>query len=76
MVGRGGGARIGNQRNKCTTCNNFAQNVMRITRGLLKAQHEEEYAQMRLRAEIELYPRVIEEFISQHPGCEREAAGA
>jgi ribosomal protein L19E len=67
MRGAGGGARIGNRRARCTTCNNFAQNVMRMTRRRLKELHEEEYAVIRLQVEADLYPQVIEDFISSHP---------
>jgi hypothetical protein len=67
MNGRGGGARIGNKRNACTTCNNFAQNVMRLTRTKLKSLHEAEYYALRLQAEASLYPHVLKRFIEQHP---------
>lgn len=60
--GVGGRARIGNNRNRCTTCNNFAQNVMRLTRKQLKERHSEEYESIRLRVEFDLYPQVIEDF--------------
>lgn len=62
-AGRGGAARIGNRRNKCATCNNFAQNVMRLTRTRLKAAHEEEYEALRLSVERDLYPQVAEDWI-------------
>ncbi len=62
--GAGGGARIGNRRNRCTTCNNFAQNVMRMTRKRLKELHEVEYEQIRLKVELDLYPQVIEDFVA------------
>lgn len=62
MRGVPGGARIGNRRNRCTTCNNFAQNVMRMTRKRLKERHEDEYAVIRLQVEMDLYPQVIENF--------------
>jgi len=56
----GGGARIGNRRSQCTTCNNFAQNVMRMTRKRLKEAHAEEYEVIRLKVELDLYPQVVE----------------
>lgn len=62
MTGRTGRARIGNRRNKCSTCNNFVQNVMRMTRKRLMELHAEEYQQIRLRVEMDLYPQVIEDF--------------
>lgn len=62
MRGVGGGARIGNRRNRCSTCNNFAQNVMRMTRKRLKEQHEDEYARIRMQVELDLYPQVIEDW--------------
>jgi len=69
MRGIGGGTRIGNRRNQCTTCNNFAQNVMRMTRTFLKEAHTEEYERIRLRVELDLYPQVLENFILQHPSA-------
>ena len=62
LHGIGGGARIGNRRNRCETCNNFAQNVMRMTRKRLKERHEEEYISIRVQVELDLYPQVIENF--------------
>lgn len=62
MRGVKGMARIGNRRSRCATCNNFVQNVMRLTRKRLKELHEEEYATIRLRVELDLYPQVIENF--------------
>lgn len=59
LRGVGGVARIGNKRNICTTCNNFAQNVMRRTRVVLKALHEDEYQGIRHQVEIEVYRDVI-----------------
>jgi hypothetical protein len=56
----GGMARIGNRRSQCQTCNNFAQNVMRITRKRLKESHPEEYDEIRQQVEKDLYPQVIE----------------
>lgn len=67
MRGLGGQARIGNRRNRCTTCNNFAQNVMRLTRSALKAKHLEEYETIRLRVERDLYPQVMEDWLEGHP---------
>jgi len=61
-AGRGGGARIGNRRSVCTTCNNFAQNVMRMTRKRLKQLHETEYETIRMSVELDLYPQVLEDF--------------
>lgn len=58
--GVGGKARIGNRRSTCTTCNNFAQNVMRLTRKRLKEAHPEEYEEIRVKVEMDLYPQVIE----------------
>jgi hypothetical protein len=68
MRGRGGAARIGNRRNSCDTCNNFAQNVMRLTRKRLADAHQNEYARLRLEVEVNLYPQVIETFNRKHPG--------
>lgn len=62
MNGRGGAARIGNRRSTCRTCNNFAQNVRRIATKRLRQKHEEEYAALRRRVEMDLYPQVIEEW--------------
>lgn len=67
MRGHVGRSRIGNRRNRCTTCNNFAQNVMRLTRKLLMERYPTEYQQLRLRAELDLYPQVLEDFLDTHP---------
>src|SRR5699024_935165 len=66
-AGRGGASRIGNRRNKCTTCNNFAQNVMRMTRKRLLEAYAEEYQQIRWKVELDLYPQVIEDYVAERP---------
>lgn len=58
--GRTGRVRIGNERTICSTCNNFARNVERRTRKELKDKYLEEYQRIRLKAEYDLYPQVIE----------------
>jgi hypothetical protein len=58
--------RIGNRRNACTTCNNFGQNVIRISRQRLKEKHTEEYNEIRLQVELDLYPQVIEEWSARN----------
>lgn len=73
--GREGGARIGNRRNQCTTCNNFAQNVMRLTRRRLKEQHAEEYERIRVQVELDLYPQVVQRFMDEHPRAARTEEG-
>lgn len=62
MRGHRGMSRIGNRRKNCTTCNNFAQNVMRMTRKRLIERYSEEYAEIRVRVELDLYPQVIEDW--------------
>lgn len=62
MRGTRGVARIGHQRKKCATCNNFAQNVMRLTGKMLKDRHPVEYVEVRFLVELNLYPQVIEDF--------------
>lgn len=57
-----GNARIGNRRATCALCNNFVQNVRRLTLKRLKEAHAEEYEQIRLRVELDLYPQVIEDW--------------
>jgi hypothetical protein len=57
-----GSARIGNRRSECTTCNNFAQNVMRMTRRRLLDLHRDEYAVIRIQVERDLYPQVLDDF--------------
>lgn len=61
--GHGGGTRIGNRRGTCSSCNNFNQRVVRLASKFLREKYPEEYAKLRLRAELDLYPQVIEEFI-------------
>lgn len=63
----GGQARIGNRRSMCTTCNNFAQNVMRMTRRMLAEMFPEEYARIRLETEVRLYRQVMEDFDQKYP---------
>lgn len=72
MKGYGGRARIGNRRGRCSTCNNFAQSVMRNTRKQLIELHAEEYMNLRLKAELEVYPEVLKTFISLHPVTARK----
>lgn len=57
-----GKARIGNDKRRCTTCNNFARNVYRITSNKLRAAHAGEFEELRLRTELDLYPQVLEEW--------------
>ncbi len=67
MRGETGQSRIGNRRNRCTTCNNFAQNVMRLTRKRLMELHREDYDEIRVRVELDLYPQVIESWNRKVP---------
>ena len=67
MRGRDGQIRIGNERNNCATCNNFVQNVMRLTRKLLMQRYPGEYAALRMQVEADLYPQVIEDFNRRYP---------
>lgn len=62
-----GSTRIGSRRNRCTTCNNFAQNVMRLTRKRLVEMYPEESARIRTRVELDLYPQVMEDWNRDHP---------
>ena len=62
MNGHEGAARIGNRRSRCRTCNNFAQNVRRIATSRLMQEHRDEYERLRVQAEMDLYPQVIEEW--------------
>ncbi len=57
--------RIGNHRRTCTTCNNFAQAVLRKVRARLLESHPEEAARFRLEAERELYIELIERWTRQ-----------
>jgi hypothetical protein len=65
--------RIGNQRRSCSTCNAFAQNVMRLTRKRLKEKYPEEYERIRLQVEMDLYPQVIETHAARYPETQRRA---
>jgi len=67
MRGKQGGQRIGNNRSVCATCNNFAQNIRRLASKRLKEKHPAEYEELRVRAELDLYPQVIEEFRAVYP---------
>lgn len=59
---KNGKARIGNYRNRCQTCNYFAQNVTRLASKMLRELHGEEYLALRLKVELDLYPQVIEDW--------------
>lgn len=67
MRGNEGIGRIGNRRNSCPVCNRWAQRVLRETRSRLMAMYPEEYGTLRLKVEIELYPQVMEEFLTKYP---------
>lgn len=59
--------RIGNQRERCRTCNNFSQAVMRLTRSRLMKQFSAEYQRIRITVEHDLYPQVIQDYERAHP---------
>ena len=40
---------------------------MRLTRKRLKEMHEDEYQLLRLQVERDLYPQVIEDWVTEHP---------
>lgn len=61
-MGFGGQARIGNRRSRCSTCNNFAQNVRRIAMNRVREEHPEDYNSFKLQAEVDLYPQVIQDW--------------
>lgn len=61
-------------RSTCTTCNNFAQNVRRMTLTRLKEAHPKDYETIRLRVEVDLYPQVLENFIATNPSARGEPA--
>lgn len=68
MRGVPGGCRIGNRRNKCGTCNRFAQHVRRSTWRQLAQLHAEEFGAMKRVAERELYPTILQEFVQLYRG--------
>lgn len=68
MSGVSGGARIGNRRNRCTTCNNWAQMVRRVSWKRMVEADPKAYEELRKRVEIELYPQVMEAFDARVPG--------
>lgn len=67
-----GANRIGNRRSSCDICNNFSQNVMRMTRKRLKELHEEEYQLIRMQVELDLYPQVIADWNAEYPDIRAE----
>jgi hypothetical protein len=73
MKGLGGVARIGNRRNSCKVCNQFAQAVRRRTWARLVDLHKEEFDQLRLVVELELYPNVIDQFLLRYPQARPDA---
>lgn len=66
MAGNDSPMRIGNRRNSCGTCNRFAQGVRRETLKELLKRHPEEALELRLRAELTLYPRLIKSFSAEY----------
>ena len=63
-----GGCRIGNNRSRdCATCNNWAQNVRRLSLNELKRMCPEQYEIARLKVEKDLYPQVYEAWMTEHP---------
>jgi hypothetical protein len=66
-AGRGGGARIGNKRRHCRTCNTWAANVSRLLAKRLKEKFPDEAAALRLQIEADMYPQVIEDYLRQGP---------
>lgn len=48
---------------------------MRLTRARLLERHPEEYTELRVKAELELYPKVLERFLEKYPTA-REVPGA
>jgi len=62
-----GTARIGSRRNTCPICNSFAQAVYKRARAALADRYPDEYAQLRIEAEVSLYPGVVETFLRNHP---------
>lgn len=71
LRGHGGQARIGNRRNSCETCNNWAQNIARMTGRELRQMHPDDYLAIRARIEADRYPLVIEDFVLSHPETRR-----
>lgn len=70
-AGRGGSCRLGNHRDRCATCNNWNQNVRRITRNRFAAKYPEEFQRIRLEVERDLYPQVMENWVREHPSALR-----
>lgn len=66
MRGRTGRTRIGNRRRDCPMCNNFAQNVMRLTRKKMMWEFAEEYERIRKTVELDLYPQVIQDWSARN----------
>lgn len=54
-----GAARIGNKRRNCQTCNRFFQRVTRLASQKLRDRHRDEWDQLRVETEIEVYRDVI-----------------
>ena len=70
MNGRDGKARIGHQRNRCATCNNWAQAVLRQTRKRLKEKYPDLHHAIRMEVELDLYPGVLDDFRKAYPSVE------
>jgi hypothetical protein len=69
MRGATGKARIGNRRNTCRTCNDFAQASRRAMIQAVQARFPDECAAIRLEVELALYPAVMARFIQSYPAA-------
>jgi len=72
-----GSNRIGNNRGRdCVTCNNWAQNVRRISLVQLIQRCPEEWEAVRARVEADLYPMVYEQWLIEPTGGQGPATQA
>lgn len=63
----GGQARIGNERRFCSTCNRFAATVRQRAGKALIDAFPDEFARLRRQIETDIYPGVVERWLSEHP---------
>lgn len=59
--------RIGAQRFVCPECSRWGANLTRLAARTMRAEHPAEWEKARLRAELELYPKVLARFRDEHP---------
>lgn len=67
VLGIGGGARIGSNRNRCKLCNRYGQSVMRQAGARLRSLFPAEYRRAYEQVERDTYPVFVEQWLKENP---------